>query len=98
LASTGQPFDIIWYPALHGGQLAWASRYQIVQQTPGLMLLKDLMSNIEPDFIMANWQSTKFDQAFSNTVQKMDVGQASVNDTYGKLAQDLQGILDLSPA
>ena len=31
LASTGQPFDVIWYPALHGGQLAWAGRYQIVQ-------------------------------------------------------------------
>ena len=56
------------------------------------------MANIEPDFLQANWQTSKFDQAFFNTVQKMDIGQAKVDETYAALAKDLQGVLDLSPA
>jgi len=98
---TGKEFAVQGVLAGKGAPIARPDFWEdprVYQQTPGLMLLKDLMSSIEPDFIMTNWQSTKFDQAFSNTVQKMDVEQASVNDTYEKLAKDLQAILDLSPA
>jgi len=98
---TGKEFAVQGILAGKGAPIARPDFWEdprIYQQTPGEQLLKELMLNIEPDFIMSNWQSTKFDQAFLNTVQKMDVGQANVNDTYTKLAQDLQGILDLSPA
>jgi hypothetical protein len=98
---TGKEFAVQGILAGKGAPIARPDFWEdprVYQQTPGEMLLKELMLNIEPDFIMANWQSSKFDQAFANTIQKMDLGQASVNDTYDKLAKDLQDILDLSPA
>jgi hypothetical protein len=98
---TGKEFAVQGILAGKGAPIARPDFWEdarVYQQTPGEMLLKELMLNIEPDFIMANWQSSKFDQAFGDAIQKMDVGQATVNDTYDKLAQSLQGILDLSPA
>jgi ABC-type glycerol-3-phosphate transport system substrate-binding protein len=98
---TGKEFAIQGILAGKGAPIARPDFWEdprLYEQTPGEKLLKDLMANIEADFLQTNWQTSKFDQAFFDTIQKMDIGKAKVDDTYAALTKGLQGVLDLSPA
>jgi len=88
------------YPRRQGAPSLGRTSGRILDSTskPRREAPERLDGNIEADFLQTNWQTSKFDQAFFDTIQKMDIGKAKVDDTYAALAKGLQGVLDLSPA
>lgn len=62
--------------------------------SPNHMLLKDLMLNIEPDFLVANWRGDQFETVFGNAYQKLELNTVTVDQAATQIPKDCQALLD----
>lgn len=60
--------------------------------------LKELMLNIEPDILVANWRGEQFDTAFQNDYQKLELNKLNATQAYTNLMKDCQAVMNLTPA
>lgn len=66
--------------------------------SPQEKLLQELMLNIEPDFLVANWRGDQFETVFGNDYQKLELNKVTVDQAYTNIVKDCQALLNQPPA
>lgn len=75
----------------------WADQ-RIYDAIPTYAKLRPLMENIEPDYLVANYRGSEFDQAFQQACDAMELGELQPEEAADQIQDLCQAVLDKQPA
>lgn len=75
----------------------WADE-RVYQAEPDYAKLRPIMENIEPDYLVANFRGTEFDDTFQAVYDAMILNEITPAEAANKIQADCQAVLDKEPA